>query len=694
MATWEKIEGPNTAPPVLEEEYEPKTAPTSIMFPDGTYKKVEGAIHSLADSDYMNRREPGVDYKSEVEDWDIRGGFSRMDTEKERKMYLDKTFGPNNWRRDRFGQLVIDPPGMAQIGVQADQPRAFDAQAVTRYDLADWRGDAPMIAGATVGGLMGGPFGIPAGMALAGLFGAGAKGWDEVMDATRGENLQGPGETFNMLTNEAGKAMAAEGVARTVIDPLGRWAMAPQRHRMTPARQKVMREAMDIGARPSVSQATGAPLLGRLQRITERIFGAPQERENAIAVLKEAARLKRDLYRGGRTDKATLGMRTTEELIQARKNFGDDASLLYGKVDDLVGGGDVPIIPTSRLKQEAEKLVENLPPTKKGQTAFTPQELMQSITQAGELVDFLTIKQAQAARQRLFRAIHEEGLVPGIYGRDARRLHDAASKMFDDIGTEMPTKPSAAGIVSHEGKPLSTAVHIAPRTLEQAKVLLGEAQNFYKTGIRKFDDTLIAKIVRDAGKEGSVAPEQVVDLLFQKDRYTKLRNIMSLLPETTRAQVRSQAFRDLIQNSLIKSTDDPVEKFVTGKAFMDALDGYGRETLVAMFGKQKAKEMIRLGRIAKLISKKQKDQGGLIAAAIASRPLKNLPRLLKLKVVQKFFHTEKGLKWLTVGLDAPNAREVGRAMARVSALMASLARDETGSRTPLYGGHDPAALLQ
>ena len=79
---------------------------------------------------------------------------------------------------------------------------------------------------------------------------------------------------------------------------------------------------------------------------------------------------------------------------------------------------------------------------------------------------------------------------------------------------------------------------------------------------------------------------------------------MKKLPDHAKEKVRVQAFDDIMQSFMSRSSD-PVEGVLfNGKKLLTDLDKYGRPTLEAMFGKTKTNELYRLGRVNQFVSQK------------------------------------------------------------------------------------------
>ncbi len=612
------------------------------------YQQLAGdEIQSLLD--FVSQREPGIDYSSGVPNFGFRAALSRADTEDEVRNILDSVVGKGNYRRDQFGSLVIEPEGLRRLGIDnAIQPRAIDERGLSLGDIADISGDAPAIAGAVVAGAATGGLGIiPATLAT----GAGAvagKLAGETGEQIAGENLQSFPEVLSDAGKEGALAAAGEGVFRTILRPIGRKILAPEAKRVTPEIQQLTEEARSFGLKPSVSQITKAPLLGRAQALAERIFGDPNAVANSKA-LNEAIKVLQREAGPGVTSRVSLGETIQGNIKQARSALSNWAKQAYSQVDELMGSN--PVIPTAGLKRVAKEYMDELPKTQSGKVALTSPETTAQLSDILDLPENITSSQMQAIRSRLFDAVQDNTIVPGVSSKIARDLGHAANESFSD------------------------AVKAGTVTGEAADVLKAVGRRYGKE-IKKFQNAFIQRIVRDPKYAGSVDPEQIVSAAFQKGHSANLRRLMAVLPQETKEKVKRVAMEDILKN-VIKRTDDPLVDVFDGKKLLNVLDSYGDDTLNAMFGRDLANRLRQFGRVTQFITQKQAQSGGLVAANLALRPMQNLGRLVKINVLSRFLNTDKGLQWLTTGLRVPKTRKGAAALSRLTTQINMLVDEAT-----------------
>jgi len=617
---------------------------------------VRGGVKSFMDAsgavaDDINKREPGVDYFHGVPNAGFRADLSRMDTDQERAQFLDKRVGKLGWKKDKYGAYLLTPTGAQKFDLKTNVPVAIDEHKMTRYDIADLRGDAPAIGGAMAAGAATGGLGFMPALATMGIVTAGAKGYDEALDALRGQNIQTSGEVAKDLAKEGGLAMLGETAYRGLLRPIGRTLLAPEARHMTPQSKQALDEALSMGVRPKVGQvAPKANIVGRFETLAERIFGNPNLSRNQKAIHQYITGLKK---RAGphTASLKDVGIDVSKSIKESRRTFGNRASELYGAVDDLAG--DRTIIPTASLKTKVNNLITGLPKSADGKIVLTDKQTIRSLNEILNLPDSLTVKQMQAVRGRFFDAMHSTNpVVPGVDNRMARQIYKAASSTFDD----------AAKLGDDEA-------------IQALKV----ANRYYRVGIRKFDDHLIARIVKEPSEAGSIDPDAVVNAVFGKTgSASKISRVSRVVDPQVWSQVRHKAM-DKVLSPMVDDISDPIQTIFNGKAFLKTLNTYERSQLDAMFGKEMTDDLFKLGRVVNLVSSKTHGMsGGLVTAYIALHPLKHLGTLAKMNVLSRVLSSPTGLKWFTTGLSAPKTRAGAEAVTRLTAMMTTMAEDETG----------------
>jgi len=647
----------------------------------------------------LSREEPGIDYKTGVQDFGFRSKLSRADNEQERIKVITDRFGQGNVSTDRFNNYIISTDGLKKAGIDAEEPIAIDEKGLSLGDIADLSGDAPAIAAGTAAGIATGGMGAIPAIAITGAATAAGKAAGEIGEQLAGENIQPAGEVAMDVAKEGVLGATGEGVFRTVLGPLGRKIMAPEAKRMNPQIRALTQEAREQGLKPTIMQISKPPIIGRTLSIADRIFGDPNAVQNSRALNAWVNRI-----RSGAGPKAEslvkLGEDVKSTIKGARKALSDWSSDAYAKVDEIAGND--PIIPTQRLKADAKEYLADFPrtkgkstgaqesedflasfigdtprdvgeaATKEGRVVFMPPEAVKELQDIMQLPDKITTSQMQAIRTRLFDAVDDNTLIPGFDSTIARRLGKSATSSFKEAASSEGLRPD-----------VSDALSLVDRK--------------YAEEIDKFKAAFIQRLVKDKKYAGEVQPELIMDSIFKKGRSTNIKRVMQFLPKEKQAQVRRAAMDEVLDNIKIAKGDgsifsgtnleglgmadpsDPLVKVFNGKALSRALDGYGKEVLIEMFGKRKTQELYKLARVTEFMTAKQGEFGGLVAAGIATKPLQNIGRLAKLNIVSWLFNTDRGIKYLTDGFSAPKFRKGASSVSRFFTELNLLADENTTS---------------
>lgn len=568
---------------------------------------LKGAEHAVKDAfSQVSQKSPGVDYTKEVQEWAFRGGFSRMDSDNERASWLESKVGKGEFLKDDYGTWIIKPSGAMKLGIQTDKPIPIDMPEVNRYDVADWAGDAPAVAGGVLGGVATAGAGFLPAMAVAGLGAMGGKGIDEAVQSLQGTSQDSALETYKSLLDEGKMAAGGEGAVRA-LRPIGRLLMGPHTKRpftvmgeqpamestIDPARIAMTKEAQAMGGAPSIAQATGKPIIGRGGSMFDTIFGVDRDLANNRAIIAGKQQLLRNA--GGnpnqavphvtdaglgkmvagridstltttqqaadaaakQVDKATrqaiykvsgkfasgdAGQAVVAEIKAAKDAFSAQANDLYSAVDDLAQG---PVVGTQSLKDVARNILEGMPQKEGGGATILGGETKKFLTDILAMEDNVTFKQMQNARSAFSEAAYDPNILKDISAKYAGDLKKAATGAMDDAGNSIIYKQSP--IVDAAGKNLKTMeIHTGGKEAAQA---WRTANDFYSKNIAKFDDVAIARITRQAGRSGSVEPDEIVNLLVKPRKADQLARVLKVVSPNARSKIAKAHFDDLMNSA-------------------------------------------------------------------------------------------------------------------------------------------------
>ena len=620
---------PSTAKAIEENRFDPSTARAFQETPSGAVTGFAGGIKHTGE--FLSSRDPGIDYRTGVPSAGLRAGFSFMSGEAEKTNFLDQKVGQGNWGKDSFGAYFIKPEGLSKLGIKSDKPISLDEQLATRYDIADIAGDIPTIIGGAGAGIAASGLGAPAGMALSALGAMGARSYTELGKNLLGYRKQEAGEIVSDIAGEGGKAAAGEGVAR-ILAPIARFILGPGSRRMTPEKALLAKQAQGQGFAVRPGAVTDAPILARWEGMVKSIFGDLYEEQNKAAAKTGVSRLR---GAGPQITKEEAGEVLSTSIRASRIKFSEAMSRRYGSIN-----ADVSTIP---LKKAASNLLDTLPETKAGETAFISGETKKFLNEIFDLRDTIPANQMQRVRTMLREASESDNLIPGVMKHDARILRKAADSAMDEV--------------------------------EGLKILNAE----YRKGIQQFDNTVVSAITRQPGKAGAVDADQIVDYIIKPEHAMRVSRIKQMVSQETWAKVRSAHAEDLLSN-VVKSTDDPLKTVFDGKSLRDVLDRYGRNTLNQVHGKQWTDDAYAFANSMMLANKTTKLSGGIVAANVALHPIANLPKLVWIRALAKIIEQPGTFKYLTEGVRfGPTTKAGAEALSRLTTQAMAVARDETGS---------------
>ena len=314
-------------PQISEEEYINSLTPDEAI----AYGKLksEGGSRSSTEPDFT----PTVD--GQITGMD-RYNFGKADRPNEKEQFLTNTYGPNSFGKDNKGQYYlkldnISPEIKAAKGITSESGTMwFNKPGGGFLGLFDMP-DLVEFAGAYRGELIGGTvaaLALPASGLIASslAIGLGAglgKGFDELQELAEGKQLQSRDEILGDVATAAVWNSLGNFIVGGVTKILGRAFKGPGNpdaqvisdlmdQGMTPSAAKAQavqiqrastRKAIKAGARPTISDATGKAVMGRMQAIHEGIFpnkaAARANRKHVEGLISQ--------YRNGDLSEAAFG---------------------------------------------------------------------------------------------------------------------------------------------------------------------------------------------------------------------------------------------------------------------------------------------------------------------------------------------------------------------------------------------------
>lgn len=637
----------------------------------------------------MMRRDPKVD-TSGVSDFGLRAALSRADNDQERAQVLDNAVGAGNWTTDDYGRLALKRPNQKPLLID-DPYNPFELG-----DLADMAGDAPAIAGGmlaaplTSGGslLAAGGGNLLRSIATSALGSAGGKGLGESYESLAGENLQDAPEVAKDVGFEGLSGAVGEAGARSIA-ALGRKLRAPYntdilgnpgKGALKDERVQLGKEVEAIGGVPKVSRVVDAPMTSRFEGMFDLLFGDPNAEVNARALLAERDRLI-NAQSPDRASYVDVGNATQNEISSQRQQMLTETGQLFADAETLIGEGAV--VPTAKLKSAAAKLLSENPTEirevpgsivdasgqpltyteEAGRVLASPKDRIGFLKDIAALPDEIPIQQWQTLTTDIRKRNKSVDITQSLDDRYASTLKAAAVDGLDDgIKRASLTGNSdlAKGLRDYQS-----------------------ARDTYRDRIGQFQTSLVKKITKNKDLAGSLYPEQITQLLLDQP-LTPTKEIMSILPEQKKQQVRRLTMERLLDR-MATIKDDPTmpvfDPSGISKAIKEMSEGANEGKLSVIFGDETISDLKRLERVTKFTTAKKKMSGALVAANIALHPLKNLGKLARLRALAYMMTSNKGRKYLTVGLGAPNTSKGRFALYQLASMSAAIGDRETRRQT-------------
>jgi len=648
------------------------------------------------------KEEYGINYNREIKDWKLRLEWGLLDNEEEREKFMYEKFG-DRWMQDKHSNYIVEQPSLVEEGTELT---TFDQPAFTRYDFADWSDDYLPVGAAVTMGIA--TSGLPAlgAITLSAITGAGYKGLQESAEEVYGKNLQGADEYKKMMIKEALLTGGGELFYRSLLRPIGRYALGSGSKRMSydstdpdwavqwrkgliSSREKALNVAKKLGFKPKAGEVSGAFLTRRMGRMLEMIFGDPRGALNSNAM---KANMDNLLTRAGSGTQSSLiktpkrlelGKTIKSDIEVAKKNFRSEADIRYTHLHSMTG--DYKWLPTREMKRTVKELMNDMITTSSKlvkKSTFNTKETggmgYEMVTQQGRAL----FKRHQAALSEM-----QDILSTGKYlsTKEFIKLKNLLWDMSEQAGEGMSRgqiKQISKSLRAAENDILGIAKSGLPN-FELVMPTLRETSEWYSKNIKNLTPEYITKLSMNPEYAKYVAPEDVVKQFFKPNSVTKLNSVMKVLPEETQLGVKRYAMKKIL-NSIKRQSKDPASGDIDyiGTNLVKELDKYGDDTLHAMFGKKLTKDLKEFSKAAELVTTRG-GSGGIVAANIALHPIRNLGKLVQLNILQKIMLSDKGLHYLTVGIRNRGLRTGSDATTRLGIMVRALVEDEADSG---YGG--------
>src|SRR5271166_338536 len=528
------------------------TVKPSPLSPEGEQaRRREGMIHPQTEN-LPGGQMPAVDYRGGTGFLD-RMALKQADNDKERRLYLSQTYGDQN--------VFQDPAGTFYVRTKEGKLVAPGGGDLGGGMVSSLAAHAPEIVGGTIGAAIGGVPGAAVGTGLGKTLSEAGKVVGGRSATTLGEKAQAiglegvtegagqkAGEMFTGIPGFAGRLYrkfitGTTPEARELTGQTLRSGLTPPIISVAPSAKRLQWQQLysqkivgsfteqknlqaiesrmhDVLAKGGFSQPERVAVMGQILDPTtalssreaggvvqEEITRRVTEAEREITALGAQADQTLTQQLAGlsaitrRAPPGTLGADVATGIKQARKDFSTAMQKGYDRVNQLIGGQ--PVVPAGLIKREAAKIVESLPKDKDGNIIFGDPAVLRSLQQLRGLGAKITLSDAQKIRSTLADFGEVTNLTPGVNIRQFEQLRAAADSAIGQAGRD----PVAAPAVN----------------------LLRQMDQRYGEGIRKFQDTTVNQMVKQA--KGGIVPDpnkiaqQVLDPNFTA-RATEIKRMV------------------------------------------------------------------------------------------------------------------------------------------------------------------------
>jgi len=267
------------------------------------YSELKAYYQAQESTDEVSDIAPTVE--GQVTDSGVRYEFGKRDTAQEQEEFLTQVYGPDSFVKDNRGRYLLNLDNISpEVKAQQNLPDEGGLMWFNKpgggflglFDMPDivefggrYRGE---LIGGTAAALATTGVGLLPASILIGLGAGAGKGFDELQEYAQGTQRQTPDEIYGDVATaaayNAGGNFIVGGAIRTVgklirgpgnpdaqvisdlmdqgLSASAAKAAAVQMQRTT------TRDAIKGGARPTIQEATGKSVLGRIQAIQESIF--------------------------------------------------------------------------------------------------------------------------------------------------------------------------------------------------------------------------------------------------------------------------------------------------------------------------------------------------------------------------------------------------------------------------------------
>jgi hypothetical protein len=179
---------------------------------------------------------------------------------------------------------------------------------------------------------------------------------------------------------------------------------------------------------------------------------------------------------------------------------------------------------------------------------------------------------------------------------------------------------------------------------------------------------LLNKLVKETDKNINLEPVELGTIIFNaKGKPDQLAKLVNKLTPMARKDLQGAIMAKLadVARGVPTNVKDELAGIdvLRGTKFKEALDQLGPKSVDIVFGKGAYDEFNKFSRMMRLVAPENTLSGGLVAASVALSPIKNLPKLVGMRIASKLATSKMGRNYLQSALLNPNTT-AGRASTR------------------------------
>ncbi len=605
----------------------------------------------------------------------LREALSNADTDAERAHVMTNFVGEGNWSLSA-GDYVVKPKGMENLGLKPDpygRPTAVDkpltvfggaeaegfgqtlvkpfaniAQSVEPEDFDDVQSQLVPLAASTIAAEVAAPIVPGSGFAATatrlglrggGAYGGGAGGQmlvDEFLEDPR-FNLETPEQQLERQHATGMEALygetAAAGLAR-----VARKVISPNRNKRTEIVNQLADEAEEMGLNVPSGHLVGNSLLDRAEGMIDTVLGGTRTVENT-KILNTKLQEFIDTY----TTSENPAERIVGSVLKKKQNWSaGPAERRWAKVFDAFGSA--PVVPTGNLTNTAKKWLRGAALNIKGEPTGMTDATRNFLQKYADSKPTITAREFHDMRSYLNSFLKDTAVAPDVGRKQIRELKEALDKDLNALGTQGGEKMARAVKGYHTTK------------------------RWYGREREKFNVDLLNKLVKETDKNINLEPIELGTIIFnakgKPDQLAKLVNKLTPMARKDLPGAIMAKLADVARDVPMNVKDELAGIHVLrGKKFKEALDQLGPESTDLIFGKGAYDEFNKFSRMMRLVAPEGVLSGGLVAASVALSPIKNLPKLVGMRIASKLATSKMGRNYLQSALLNPNTT-AGRASTR------------------------------